>query len=235
MADIPTITELPVAPARTDAPAVFVPRADAFMAALPGLGTELNAAIAQMNTNINQINIDVVTAAANAAIASAAANVTIWIANGTYTVGQIFFSPTNFLNYRCIVGHNTVATDPKDDPTNWKIHDASAATQIANASPATTSTHTFDYAQGQNQYIQAPNGGSLTLAFDNMPTGVLSAFLFQIEDGGDCAINYPAGTRFPNGIYPVLSESGIDWLSAWEDSAGNLTIALAMPSLAVPA
>jgi len=39
----PTITALPTPPARSDAPDVFVTRADAFLGALPGFGTQANA------------------------------------------------------------------------------------------------------------------------------------------------------------------------------------------------
>lgn len=39
---LPTLSVLPTAPARTDAPATFITRADAFIAALPTLQTEIN-------------------------------------------------------------------------------------------------------------------------------------------------------------------------------------------------
>jgi hypothetical protein len=40
---LPTITPLPTAPTRDMAPDVFVPAADAFVGALPGFRTEMNA------------------------------------------------------------------------------------------------------------------------------------------------------------------------------------------------
>ena len=46
---VDTISTLPTAPARTDTPAVFVTRADAWNAAIGVLGTELNISIPQMN------------------------------------------------------------------------------------------------------------------------------------------------------------------------------------------
>jgi hypothetical protein len=47
-----TVTALPTPPQRTDAPADFVNKADAFIAALPAFVTELNAAISTVNASV---------------------------------------------------------------------------------------------------------------------------------------------------------------------------------------
>jgi len=59
---ISTITALPTAPARTDAPATFISRADAFLAALVTMVTELNTSIGEMNTDIAGVDTNVVLA-----------------------------------------------------------------------------------------------------------------------------------------------------------------------------
>jgi len=52
---ISTISTLPTAPARTDTPATFISRADAFLAALVTMQSELNTSIGEMNTDIASV------------------------------------------------------------------------------------------------------------------------------------------------------------------------------------
>lgn len=48
----------------------------------------------------------------------ASAGVSAWSSGGTYAVGAVVYSPTNFLNYRNKTG--AVGTDPAGDITNWE-------------------------------------------------------------------------------------------------------------------
>jgi hypothetical protein len=64
------MTALPSAPARSDAPATFVAKADAFIAALPGFVTEANA----LQTDVSTKQGQAATSAANAATSETNAN-----------------------------------------------------------------------------------------------------------------------------------------------------------------
>lgn len=122
---IDTITPLPTAPARTDAPATFVTRADAFLAAMVTMGTELNTSIGQMNTDIAGVNADATTAsnaataaAASQAAAEAASNASEWVSGQSYSAGDVVYSPITYLSYRAIQA-TSGTTDPSTDTANW--------------------------------------------------------------------------------------------------------------------
>lgn len=122
---IPTISTLPVAPARTDAPATFVTRADAFLAALVTMQSELNTSIGAMNTDIAGVNTDATSAAssassaaASAAAAASSAGATLWVSGQTYAAGAAAISGINFQTYRAITS-TSGTTDPSADSANW--------------------------------------------------------------------------------------------------------------------
>lgn len=91
-----TISALPAAPSRSDAPDVFVGKANAFVAALQQLITEINATVGGFN-------------------------VTKWISGTTYAIGDLTWSPIDYQTYRRkTAGAGT--TDPSADSTNWALH-----------------------------------------------------------------------------------------------------------------
>lgn len=127
---IPTITALPTAPVRSDS-TTFESRADALMTALPTLVTEVNAATAALTADANAAvaaaDADAIAAAASAAaalasqLAAAASSVaTVWVSGTTYAVGDVRYSPTDFLAYRRKTSGGGT-TDPASDGTNWAL------------------------------------------------------------------------------------------------------------------
>lgn len=140
---ISTISTLPTAPARTDPPATFISRADAFLAALVTMSTQLNTSIGQMNTDIAGVNTDATTAsnaataaAAAQAAAEAASNATLWVSGTSYSAGDVVYSPINYLSYRANTA-TSGTTDPSlsGDWTGLNIA-ATAAVQTFLATPS---------------------------------------------------------------------------------------------------
>jgi hypothetical protein len=117
---IPTIDALPTAPARTDPPATFVTRADAFVAALPVLVTQTNAATDEVDVVSAQVTADALTASNAAAAAAGAANMLgAWSAlSGSLDMpasvsngGSVWILQVNLAN--------VAASEPASGNTDW--------------------------------------------------------------------------------------------------------------------
>jgi hypothetical protein len=119
---IPVITVLPIAPARTDTPAVFNTRADAFLGALYSpFSTQMNASITAINTDISGVNADAIAAAASATAAAAsassaaaAADAALWVSGTSYAEGDAAISGIDYLTYRA----NTATSGTTDPSTS---------------------------------------------------------------------------------------------------------------------
>ena len=159
MAITPTpITPLPTpVPQRSD-PANFAARGDALMTALPVLVTETNAAgvvtynnaveaaLSATNalTSASNASIQANAAAQSAATAAATAGAAQWVSGTTYTVGNVVWSPVNFLSYRRkIAGGGT--TDPSLDLTNWALIGAPSSLPTSVINSNTTAQASVHY------------------------------------------------------------------------------------------
>ena len=135
---IPTLSTLPVAPARTDPPATFVTRADAFLAAIVTFQGEMNTSIGAMNTDIADVNADATAAAASAtaaaASATAAANsagAALWVSGQAYAEGDAAISGVDYQTYRAET-NTSGTTDPSAD-SNWTAISGTFPSQSGNA------------------------------------------------------------------------------------------------------
>lgn len=135
---IPTLSTLPVAPARTDPPATFVTRADAFLAAIVTFQGEMNTSIGAMNTDIAGVNADATAAAASATAAASsataaanAAGAALWVSGQAYAEGDAAISPINYQTYRAETA-TSGTTDPSLD-ANWTAISGTFPVQTGNA------------------------------------------------------------------------------------------------------
>lgn len=160
------ITALPEAPQRNN-PTTFADKGDAFMAALPLFGVELNAV--QADVNAKQLSAAASASVASAASASSvaaqstaasAAGATLWTSGTGTVVGDVRYSPINQRIYRRTVAGNPTV-DPSAAPGNWGIIDAHPPIIAYNATTAITmltGTHYFLY-----------NAGSMTATLPASP------------------------------------------------------------------
>ena len=120
-------TPLPPTPQRSD-PASFADRGDAFLAALPGFGSEMNANQQAASNSASAAGLGASaasgsaqtasTAAASAVDSALAAGAVAWVSGTAYPVGAARFSLANLRTYRRLVA-GAGTTDPASDAANW--------------------------------------------------------------------------------------------------------------------
>lgn len=145
------------------------------------------------------------------------------------------------INYYGVNGDDTIVEKdltPKlggDLDCNYKTITKSAIRGIATATPIAGATHTFDYAQGDYQKVICSEGGALTLAFSNMPDDKVSAFIFDLVNGGSCTtITHPTGMKFAYKTSPSYTVSGTDRLLVTKDTDNTLTLNVIAQDIGVP-
>jgi hypothetical protein len=250
---ITPISTLPTAPARTDAPAVFVTNADAFLGAIVVMQGQLNTSIGEMNTDIPTA----ITAASDAAqsaidadaAATAAENFSSaieWVSGTTYALGDVVWSPINYLPYRRIIA-GAGATDPSADAVNWLS--LAGASLGANTFTGTQNfadntlqrANLLDYGEVTNA-IGSTGGGTqdIDLTLGNYVTATVDTsantftfsnptasdegcgFTLVLTNGGSQTVTWPASVDWPAGTAPTLTAAGVDKL-VFETSDGGTT------------
>ena len=129
---IPTLTTLPVAPARTDPPATFVTRADAFLAAIVTFQGEMNTSIGAMNTDIAGVNANVTLAQEWATKNDAAVSGTDWSAFANATGA----APTGSAKAWATTATGVVVADGEYSAKSYASDSATSATASAASATA---------------------------------------------------------------------------------------------------
>jgi hypothetical protein len=241
---IPTLSTLPVAPARTDPPATFVTLADAFLAAIVTFQGEMNTSIGAMNTDIAQVNADAAAAAASetaaAASAAAAANTAgaaLWVSGQAYAEGDAAISGVNYQTYRAETA-TSGTTDPSLD-ANWTAISGTFPVQTGNSGKYLTTDGT-DTSWGVVEALpeQSGNAGSY-LTTDGTDASwaevsaspTLEATASGALANGDMVIVNADGTvSTVSGITQSLGSSSVfesantNWISSTFDSNLNKII-----------
>lgn len=106
-----TLSPLPPAPSRGSSPSTFIATADAFLAALPIMVSQINQAVVEVENNAY-------TAEQAAANAVATANASPWNSGQPYAAFDAAISRINYQTYRAKNAVSSTA-DPANDPTNW--------------------------------------------------------------------------------------------------------------------
>lgn len=106
------IDPLPTPPPSSDDPTNFDTRADALMAALPDMATQVNQAAQATYNNAVEVAASTVAAAASATAAAAASGAAAWNPATSYATDAAAISPTDSQTYRRLAPGGVDATDP---------------------------------------------------------------------------------------------------------------------------
>ena len=132
-----SITALPTAPdPATQTPAAFSTTAAAFVLAQKTMATEIETWRGQANTVAGEINTAVSDTEAAQTAAENASAATLWV-SGSFSSGDVRWSPTDYQTYRK-VGGSGGTTDPALDLTNWTKISGGGAARILSAASDTS-------------------------------------------------------------------------------------------------
>lgn len=148
----PPVTQFPSTPSRSSSPSTFSVDMDAFLAAMANRVSQMNAAGLWMDSTASQV-------AAAAALAIAAIGAGAWVTGTTYAVGDVRYSPINFLAYRRKT-NGAGATDPSLDTTNWAL--AAGQGDVTQAGVQTLTNKIIDAANNTILGVATPG---LAIAF----------------------------------------------------------------------
>ena len=239
----PSITTLPAAPDPSNR-STFNSLAYPWSAALPTFGTEISAVAANVKANADEAQADAVAtaaervqaglyavaAAAAQAAAESASNATQWVSGTTYALGDVVWSPANYISYRRIIA-GAGATDPSADAVNWVALSGSAPSLVRSARTSNTELTTADkgtlvdvtsgtFTQtfvavatlGNGWYCYIRNSGTGDLTLDPNASETIDGLTSFVMYPGECRLVQCDGTVLRsivlNTFYKTFTSSG---------------------------
>jgi hypothetical protein len=207
----PTITPPPEAPSRTNAPSVFISRANAFIA-------WFSTFIADLADWLDYVGA--------VAVATATGSFQGAYAGGTtYETGQT--ASSGGVLYVSLVDGN-IGNDPATSPDEWadllssRLSSHRPVFTGGSSGPAEVALvgGVIDCALGHA--FTETMAGSKTLSFLNMPAGAYYGTL-KLTNGGTGTLTLPAGAKTEGGDPLVLTAAGVDELGFWTTNGGTST------------
>ena len=246
---VPVITVLPTAPARTDAPAVFNARADAFLGALYSpFSNQMNASIAAFNTDFTAVALNVIAAQlaeTNAELAETNAEAQVVLAAGQVVLatdqvalaaGQVVLATDQVALATAQV---VLATDQVGLATTQAGNSATSASQAANTydqfddrylgafSTDPTVNNDGDALVTGTQYFNSTNDVTRVYngtAFQDSAAIAVSINLASQVTGILASANGGTGISAVGISGNVLKSDGTNWTSAPEQSDAGGTV-----------
>ena len=207
---VPSLTNLPAAPQRTDAPATFVTKADAFLGAVVTFQTEMNASVTAFNADFTTVNSNATaaqTAETNAVAASTAAdnasNATLWVSGTSYSAGDVVYSPIDYQSYRANTAYSGT-TDPSAS-SDWVQVSGYNESHVTITSSGNASTVDLNTGYSFSEVLSE----ATTFTFSNAPaSGQAQAFILKIvqdSGGSGYAVTWPASVDWGLATAPTLT------------------------------
>lgn len=209
---IPTLSTLPVAPARTDPPATFVTRADAFLAAIVTFQGEMNTSIGAMNTDIATVNANTILSSEWAIKNNAAVSGTDWSAFANASGA----APTGSAKKWASEAEDVVVADSEYSAKHYSIKSSDSASASATSETNAATSETNAASSASAAATSETNAAATYDAFDDRYLGAFATDPTTDNDGGALQ----AGTQYFNTTNDVTRVYNG---SAFQDSAALAT------------